>query len=74
MGRITALTLSAVIGALTTFLGGTIFFRSGSEIAVALETHQLTMHTYIAFFMATCALAYLTLSWLPRSSTPRPKY
>ncbi|KQW19783.1 MULTISPECIES: hypothetical protein [Pseudomonas] len=67
MNRITAMFLSVVIGALATYQGGAIFFRSGSQLAVALETHLLSRHTDTVFFMALVALMYLVLSWIADS-------
>jgi hypothetical protein len=65
MDRITSMVLSIIIGALTTYLGGAIFFRSGIQLAVALEAHLLTRHTYMVFFMASVTLTYIVLSWIP---------
>jgi hypothetical protein len=69
MDRITAMLLSIIIGALATYQGGTIFFQSGSQLAVALETHLLTRHTYMVIFMALVAMTYLVLSWIPHLIT-----
>lgn len=69
MDRITSMFLSIIIGALATYLGGTMFFSSGSQLAVALETHLLTRHTYMVFFMASATLTYIVLSWIPHLIT-----